>query len=97
MLQYRRTPTDSGFSPSQLLNNRQIRTKLDALLTSPAQIMQSKQTRVISLNEDSRHPIQNFKEGDLCYTLYFGPKQTKNSRWAQAVIVKRTGTRTIQI
>ena len=41
--QYRRTPTDSVFSPSQLLNGRQIRTKLDAILPSPAHI--SKESR----------------------------------------------------
>ena len=40
--QYRRTPTDSGFSPSQLLNGRQIRTKLDTILPSSAHIMQGK-------------------------------------------------------
>ena len=95
--QYRRTPTDSGFSPSQLLNGRQIRTKLDAILPSPARIMQGKQTRAISSNDDSRHPIHNFKAGDPCYALYFGPKQTKDPRWVPAVVVKWTGTRTIQV
>ena len=95
--QYRRTPTEIGFSPSQLLNGRQIRTKLDAILLSPAHIMQGKQTRAISSNDDSRHPIHNFKADDPCYALYFGPKQTKDPRWVPAVVVKRTGTRTIQV
>ena len=95
--QYRRTPTDSGFSPSQLLNGRQIRTKLDAILPSPAHSMQGKQTRAISSNDDSRHSIHNFKVGDPCYALYFGPKQTKDPKWVPAVVVKRTGTRTIQV
>ena len=36
LLQYRRTPLDSGYSPSELLNGRQIRSKLDALSPSPA-------------------------------------------------------------
>ena len=30
-------------------------------------------------------------------TLYFGPKQTKDPRWVPAVVIKRTGTRTIQV
>ena len=78
--QYRLTPTDSGFSPSQLLNGRQIRTKLNAVLPSPAHIMQGKQTRAISSTDDSRHPIHDFKAGDPCYALYSGPKQTKDPR-----------------
>ena len=40
--------------------------------------MQGKQTRAISSNDDSRHPIHNFKAGDSCYALCFGPKQTKD-------------------
>ena len=95
--QYRRTLTDSGFSPSQLLNGRQIRTKLDAILPSPAHITQGKQTRAISSTDDSRHPIHNFKAGDPCYALYFGPKQTKDPRCVPAVVVKQTGTRIIQV
>ena len=37
LLQYRRTPLDSGYSPSELLNGRQIRCKLDALFPSQAE------------------------------------------------------------
>ena len=59
--------------------------------------MQGKQTKAISSNDDSRHAIHNFKAGDPCYALYFGPKQTKDPRWVLAVVVKRTGTRTIQV
>ena len=50
LCQYRRTPTDSKFSSTQLPNGRQIRTKLDVILLSLAQIMQGKQTRAISSN-----------------------------------------------
>ena len=35
--QYRRTPLDTGYSPSELLHGRQILSKLDALFPSPAQ------------------------------------------------------------
>ena len=59
--------------------------------------MQGKQTRAISSNDDSRHSIHNFRVGDPCYALYFGPKQTKDPRWVPAVVVKRTGTRTIHV
>ena len=95
--QYRCSPTDSGFSPSQLLNGRQIRTKLDAILPSPAHVMQGKQTTAIFSNDDLHHLIHNFKAGDPCYALYFGPKQTKDLRWVSAVVVKQTGTRPIPV
>ena len=36
MMQYRHTPLNSGYSPSVLLNGRQIRSELDTLLPSPA-------------------------------------------------------------
>ena len=87
--------TDGGFSPSQPLNGRQIRTKLYTILPSPARNMQGKQTRTTSSNDDSRQSIHNFKVGDPCYALYFGPKQTKE--WVLAMVVKRTGTCTIPV
>ena len=37
LLQFRRTPNSSGYSPSELLNSRQIRTKIDTLLPSHAE------------------------------------------------------------
>ena len=39
--------------------------------------MQGKQTRAISSNDDSRYSIHNFKVGDPCYALHFGPNQPK--------------------
>ena len=60
--QYRRTTTDRGFSPSQLLNSRQIRTKLDAILPSPAHIMQGKKYVILATHSTvvlNRPKIQN--------------------------------------
>ena len=59
--------------------------------------MQGKQTSAISSNDDSRHPIHNFKAGDRCYAFCFGPKQTKDPRWIPAVIIQPTGTRSVQV
>ena len=91
--QYRLTSTNSGFSSSQLLNDRQILSKLGAILPSPAYIKQGKQTRAIFLNDNSRYPMHNFKAGGYCHELYFGPKDPK---WVPAVVVKRTGTSAVQ-
>ena len=46
LMQYRRTPLLSGYSPSELLNGRQIRTKLDAMVPSPVHVAQGIQARV---------------------------------------------------
>ena len=48
LMQYRRTPTSCGFSPSELLNSRQLRTRIDSLLPSPAHIAQGKQSNETS-------------------------------------------------
>ena len=45
LMMYRRTPTMSGFSPSELLNGRKIRTVIDILSPDPAVIMQRQQTK----------------------------------------------------
>ena len=44
LMQYRRTPLDNGYSPSELLNGRQIRTLIDVLVPSPAHLLQNKQS-----------------------------------------------------
>ena len=45
LMQYCRTLLNTSFSPSQLLNGRQLHTKIDALLPSPAHIAQEHQSR----------------------------------------------------
>ncbi|KAL5488608.1 hypothetical protein EMCRGX_G017577 [Ephydatia muelleri] len=45
LMLYRRTPLSIGYSPSELLNGRQIRIKIDVLLPSPAHIAQGKQAK----------------------------------------------------
>ena len=45
LMLYRRTPLSLGYSPSELLNGRQIRAKIDVLLPSPAHIAQDKQAK----------------------------------------------------
>jgi len=42
-MHYRRTPLADTYSPSELLNGRQIWTMIDVLLPSPAHVAQGKQ------------------------------------------------------
>ena len=51
LMQYRRMPLNTGFSPSQLLNGHQIRTKIDSLLLSPAHIAQERQATDATKNQ----------------------------------------------
>ena len=101
LLQYRRTPTPCGYSPSELLNGRQIRTKIDALLPSPVHISQGKQMKFYTKSyEDEKKVtkvVYSFKVGDPCYALYYGPRRDKDARWVPAVIKKRRGSRCFDI
>jgi len=45
LMQYRRTPLLCGYSPSELLNGRQIRTAIDVLIPSPAHQAQERQSK----------------------------------------------------
>lgn len=103
LMQYRRTPLDSGYSPSELLNGRQIRSRLDALLPSPAHVAQGKQVRAAAKFQ-SQESVQQvskrsrtFEVGNPCYALYCGPRRNKEPRWVPAVVTKVFGTRSFNV
>ena len=98
-MQYRRTPLNTGFSPSQLLNGRQLRTKIDALLPSPAHIAQEHQAREATKSQQKEQTaVQNvctaYDVGTPCCALYCGPCETSTPRWVPATITIVHGTRT---
>ena len=100
LMQYRRTPTTNGYSPSEMLNSRQLRTKIDTLLPSPAHILRAKQNQISSRSEPPTRVAKMdnvFNVGDAVYALYFGPRQDKNARWVPAVVTKRKGTRSFNV
>ena len=43
LIQYRRTPTACGYSPSEMLNGRQIRTRVDTLMLLFSHLAQGKE------------------------------------------------------
>ena len=93
LMQYRRTPTSCNYSPSELLNNRQLRTKIDILLPSPTQLHHHRK----SIPKANVHRIHKFKVGDPCYALYFGPRRGRTPRWVPAIVSKCTGNRNLQV
>ena len=74
LMQYRRSPVANGYSPSQLLNNRQLRTKIDTLVPSPTHLLQGKQSNETNkANSRLRRTADtSYKVGAPCYALYCG-------------------------
>ena len=99
-MQYRRTPLAEGYSPSELLNGRQIRTRIDALLPSPAHMAQSRQAKAAAQSqakESSELVAPIYTVGTPCYALYCGPRREKDPRWVPAVVTKVFGSRSMNV
>ena len=103
-MQYRRTPLSSGYSPSELLNGQQIRSKIDTLLPSPAHTAQGKQVTEATksqLQENSGLSVNkltySFHVGAPCYALYYGHRRYKDLRWVPAIVTKVFGPRSVNV
>ena len=99
-MQYRRTPNSTGYSPSELLNSRQIGTKTDILLPSPAHVAQGEQTQVATKSQQQEMVAKvahTYNVGYPVYILYFGPQRDKEPRWVSAVITKCKGTHRVNV
>ena len=103
LMQYRRIPFASGLSPSELLNGRRIRTKIDTLVPSIPHLLQGRQSRQASKHsnaEDSEVVSKvehHYSPGDPCYALYFGPRRDRDPRWVPAIVTKVHGTRSVNV
>jgi len=97
LMQYRRTPLASGYSPSEMLNGRQPRTQIDTLLPSPAHKAQGQQAREATKSQTVRKMETKYVVGTPCYALYCGPRCTKEPRWVPAVVTKVYGTRSVNV
>ena len=81
LIQYRRTPTPSGYSPSELLTGHQIRMKLDVLLLPPAHRAQGKQARIATKQEcGSSYFVNRFRFHT--YRFRFRQYLDLNRAWA---------------
>ena len=103
LMQYRRTPTSSEYSPSELLNSRQIRTRIDTLLPSPAHLAQGKQAKEATKSQQKEltSPVdkvtRNYQVGDTVYAEYCGPRRNRQPRWIPAIVTKRLGSRSFNV
>ena len=78
LMQYRRKPLNTGFSPSQLQNGRKLRTKIDALLPSRAHIAQEYQAREATKSQRKeqtavQHVRTAYDVGIPCYSRTVAP------------------------
>eukprot|EP00731_Ephydatia_muelleri_P038393 Em0743g4a len=100
LIQHRRTPRSEGYSPSELLNGRQIRTKIDVLLPSPAHAAQGKQAKEATRSQAQEAPNRVapiYSVGTPCYALYCGPRREKDPRWVPAVVTKVYGSHSVSV
>ena len=103
LMQYRRIPFASGLSPSELLNGRRIRTKIDTLVPSIPHLLQGRQSRQASKHSNTEHSEvvskveHHYSLGDPCYALYFGPRRDRDPRWVPAIVTKVHGTRSVNV
>ena len=95
---YRCTPLPSGMSPSELLNGRQIRTKIDVLVPSHLHIAQGMQCDN-AYKSGKKSPatiskvLHEYKVGRPVYVSHYGRKIDKTPRWVPEIVSKRLGTR----
>lgn len=103
LMQYRRTPLSSGYSPSELLMGRLIRTRIDTLLPSPSHIAQGKQAREATKSKMNKNscPVEKvdfiIEVGTPCYALYYGPRRDKDPRWVPAVVTRVFGAWSVNV
>ena len=97
LMQYRRTPLLCGYSPSELLNGRQIRTPIDVLVPSPAHQAQERQNKQAAKAAQrlAGRSCSQYRVGTPCYALYCGPRRDKDPRWVPAVVTKVRGARSV--
>ena len=94
---YRRTPLDSEYSPSELLNGRKIIALIDVLVPSCAQDLQERQNRQVNKPKRVASARPKYSVETPWCALYCGPRRDKNPCWVPAVIVKGLGTRTVKV
>ena len=103
LMQYRRIPFASGLSPSELLNGRRIRTKIDTLVPSIPHLLQGRQSKQASKHSNTKDSEvvskveHHYSLGDPCYALYFGPRRDRDPRWVPAIVTKVHGTRSVNV
>ena len=87
LMHYRRTPLASGSSPSELLNGRQIRTKLDIIV--PEQIQTPARDR------EEPAPTRRLTKDSPCFALSY--KAGRRDKWRPAVVTALLGHQLFEV
>lgn len=91
MMQARRTPLNTGFSPSEVLNGRQIRSRLDAILPTSVNMTPRPKTR------EAYSSSHEFTTGMPRYTKRFGHRNDREPKWIPATVAEVQGPRTVKV
>ena len=103
LIQYKRIPFASGLSPSELLNGRRIRSKIDTLFPSIPHFLQGRQSRQSGKHSNAEESEvvskvkHHYTSGDPFYALYFGPRRDRDPRWVPAIVTKVHGARSVNV
>ena len=88
--------------PTELLNGRQIRTKLDAMVPSLTHVVKGIQARGAMKSQEKEQKLvlrfpHQYKVGTPCYALYHGPQRDKDSKWVPAIVTEVNGSRNVYV
>ena len=87
LIAYRTTPqSTTGVSPSELLQGRRIRTRLDLIKPNVVERVEKRQAQQ-KLSHDGSSRVNTFEKGETVYAQNFGT----GSKWIPAVVQEVTG------
>ena len=94
LLKYRITPhSTTGTTPSELLMDRKLRSRLDLLFPDLQKTVEDKQWKQKQAHDNMKQ-IRSFREGDQVFSEHFA---SKNKKWTPGVIQQVTGPVSYQI
>ena len=92
LMQFRRMPnSSSGYSPSELLNSRQLRTKIDLFWPVPAQIMQERQQSTLKNGRERN----NFRPQDKVFATLYG--SDGKERFVPGIVINKQGNYSFEV
>ena len=92
LMLYRRTPLPSGLSPSELLNNRQIRASIDLIFPLQTQVRQRQQCQAVMRAGSNK--LRTFNVNDLVFVTDY---RSHGTSWVLARVIAVRGSRLYEV
>ena len=97
LMQYRRTPLASGYSPSELLNGRQSGRRSIHYCHLPHIPHKDSRHDKQRKSQTVSNVVKQYTVGTPCYALYCGPRRDKDPRWVPATVTKVHDSRSVNV